>query len=860
MKRIVLIIGIICLLFSPLFGEEESFFEKSLVRGSNLCLSRAVQPRSYFDSAGQRSAVLGRENGNAEVWIYPYKVLQNFQLYFLIEEENEIIEGKDVAQRIDVYPHQTVIHYAHSSFKVEEVFFTPLKEAGAVILLSVEAVKPLSVVASFTPELKPMWPAGLGGQYSYWDSGKKYFVISEGTRKNVALVGSPGGERFSSGPAHALPEGDMKVKIPVEAEKARRRLYPIFISASHAGRKQADETYARLGKDLKELYLEKYQHMERLLNDQLMIRTPDKKLNMAFQWAKIAVDNAFVCNPQLGCGLVAGYGLSGRSERPGFAWYFGGDTFFNSWAVNSYGSFDVTRQGLTLIKNNQREDGKIMHELSQGAGFIPWFEEYPYGFYHAETSPYYIVSVHDYLNWSGDLQFLNDSWTSLKKAYQYVLSADTDGDGLMENTVAGLAALELGAFLKNTKSDIYLAAISVEAHKDFSELALLMKDEAFSRTANRTYNKALKALGDKFWIETDKKYAHAITVEDKPLTETTVWPFMPLFFRQVPQARADHQLDLFASSEMSTDWGVRSLSPRSSYYDPLNYNYGTVWPFLTGYTCLSEYNYGRSHSGFSHLMSLAHNTFIDALGFCPELLSGEFFTPLETSVPHQVFSSSPVITCLVRGLLGLKGNTLKKEIEFKPSFPGSWESVEIRNFRTGRDVFHFNLRCTGSGCVLEVEPQAYTPYLLHFSPCLGYGTRVISAAVNGEQKEFSLEEIKGSVRCLLNLEIKGKTQVEIKTEKSVLLDLAPHFPRLGDQTSSLKIIKAEYNQDQLRILVEGWGGKDYGISLITSRIIASVSGAEVDDEGGVKKTLKINITGENGIYSRREIIIRFQQP
>ena len=860
MKRIVLIIGISCFLISPLFGEEEFFFEKSLVKGSDLHLGRAVQPHSYFDSIGQKSAVLGYEDGNAEVWIYPYKVLQNFQLYFLIEEENEIIQGRDIARWIDVYPHQTVIRYVHSSFKVEEIFFTPLKEAGVVILLSVETIKPLSVVASFTPELKPMWPAGLGGQYSYWDAGKRYFVISEGSRKNVALVGSPAGERFSSGPAHALPEGDMKVRISVETGVARRTFYPIFISASHAGRKQADDTYARLGKELKELYQEKFQHMEKLLNDRLFVRTPDKRLNMAFQWAKVAVDSAYVCNPQLGCGLVAGYGHSGRSERPGFAWYFGGDTFFNSWAINSYGSFEVTRQGLTLLRDNQREDGKIMHELSQGAGFIPWFEEYPYGFYHAETSPYYIVSLHDYLNLSGDLQFLNDSWASVKKAYQYVLSADTDGDGLMENTVAGLAALELGAFLKKTKSDIYLAALSVEAHKAFSELALLMKDESFSRTASRTYNKALKALGDKFWIDDDKKYAHAITIEDKPLTETTVWPFMPLFFRQVPVQRADHQLDLFASSEMSTDWGVRSLSPRSSYYDPLNYNYGTVWPFLTGYTCLSEYNYGRALSGFSHLMSLAHNTFIDALGFCPELLSGEFFTPLETSVPHQVFSSSPVITCLVRGLLGMRGNTLKKEIEFKPSFPGSWESVEVRNFRTGRDVFHFNLRCSKDGCVLEVEPQAYTPYLLYFSPCLGFGTRVISVAVNGAQKEFSTEENKGSVRCLLSLEINGKTQVEIKTENSVLLDLPPHFPRLGDQTSSLKIVRTEYSQDQLRILVEGWGGKEYGIRLITSRLIASVSGAKVEDEGELKKTLKINVNGEKGAYSRKEIIVRFQQP
>jgi glycogen debranching enzyme len=207
---------------------------------------------------------------------------------------------------------------------------------------------------------------------------------------------------------------------------------------------------------------------------------------------------------------------------------------------------------------------------------------------------------------------------------------------------------------------------------------------------------------------------------------------MPLFFKQFPQHRADYILDLFASSEMSTDWGVRSLSPKSSYYNPLNYNYGTVWPFLTGYVCLSEYNYGRSLAGFSHLMSLAHNTFIDALGFCPELLSGEFFSPVEESVPHQVFSSSPVITGLVRGLLGLKGNALRREIEFRPSFPGAWDKVTVRNFRAGKDIFHFDVKRSMNKLVFQIEPEANAPYRLHLSPSLGYGTQVKAVKVDGE--------------------------------------------------------------------------------------------------------------------------------
>ncbi len=858
MKKTALLFLIFCFLFNSAYGKERIFIEKSIIKSQALHLSRTVQPQRYFDSVGQKSAILGREDGRLETWIYPHKVLHNFELYFLIENENEMVEGKDAVHRIDVYPHQTILHYVHSSFKVEEIFFSPLREPGVVILLSVEAFKPLSVVASFTPDLKPMWPAGLGGQYSYWDKEKKYFVISEGTRKNVALIGSPAGEQFSSGPAHALPEGDMKIKIDVKPEDSKRMLFPIFISASHDGRKRADKVYSRLGENFNELYLEKFRYYEKLAKDYLYVQTPEERLNQAFQWAKVAVDKALVCNPQLGCGLVAGYGLSGRSERPGFAWFFGGDTFFNSWAITSYGSFDVTRQGLAFIRKNQRQDGKIMHELSQGAAFIPWFEKYPYGFYHAETTPYYIVSLHDYLNWSGDRKFIEESWPSLKKAYQYVLSADTDGDGLMENTVAGLAALELGAFLKNTKTDIYLAALSVEAHRVFSELAGLMGEKDLSRKANKTFEKALDALREKFWVEEEKKYAHALTVKDKQLAETTVWPSMPLFFKQIPPRRADYILDIFASSEMSTDWGVRSLSPKSSYYDPLNYNYGTVWPFLTGYACLSEYNYGRSLAGFSHLMSLAYNTFIDALGFCPELLSGEFFSPVEESVPHQVFSSSPVITVLVRGLLGLRGNALRREIEFRPSLPGAWDKVKVRNFRVGKDIFHFNVRRTENKLVFQIEPKAHAPYRLNFSPSLGYGTQVRSVKVNGEEKDFRMEEERGEVRCLFNLEIKDKTLVEIMTEKSILLYLPPYFPQIGDRTAGLKIIRAQYRDNQLSILVEGLGGKEYDLSLITPRFLVSVVEAKAEEGENLEKKLKIYFRKEGEGYSIKEIKILFE--
>ena len=38
-----------------------------------------------------------------------------------------------------------------------------------------------------------------------------------------------------------------------------------------------------------------------------------------------AVEKGWQCNDGVGCGLVAGFGQAGPSQRPGFAWYFGGD-------------------------------------------------------------------------------------------------------------------------------------------------------------------------------------------------------------------------------------------------------------------------------------------------------------------------------------------------------------------------------------------------------------------------------------------------------------------------------------------------------------------------------------------------------
>ena len=109
------------------------------------------------------------------------------------------------------------MRYAHASFTVDATWLVPLNEAGGLVLLDVTTTEPLTVYVKFRPDLKPMWPAALGGQYSYWDDTLKAYVIGEGSGKNAALIGSPLGLTPPEQPAHNLPDAPVAVRDPHHA-------------------------------------------------------------------------------------------------------------------------------------------------------------------------------------------------------------------------------------------------------------------------------------------------------------------------------------------------------------------------------------------------------------------------------------------------------------------------------------------------------------------------------------------------------------------------------------------------------------------------------------------------------------------
>ena len=810
-------------LLLALFASSGEAVEKFPLPESPIRLEGEPSPARYFDVVGRRALLMGSEGGALEAWVYPFKIAHDLRLHFRRHDFPEPLPAEELARWITVRPESTTVVYSHEEFTVAVTFFVPLDEPAVVLLLDVDAAEPLTISGSFVPDLEPMWPASLGGQYSFWHGEAAAFVLSESRRRYNALVGSPTASRHFTTPAHRLAESPNRFDIEVTPQLAASDYIPVVLAGGSMGREEALETYRSVLGNLESLYAERVEHSRRLRGELLGIDSPDGDFDLAFEWAKVALDDGLSCNPDLGCGLVAGFGPSGRSERPGFAWFFGGDAFFNSFALNGYGDFSAVRTALELMRRNQREDGKIMHELSQGAAFIDWFGDYPYGYYHLETSPYYIVSVWNYVRASGDLEFLRRSWPSMLAAFRYAATTETDGDGLPENSLGGLGALEVGVLLRDLKTDIYVAGLWVESMRCLLRAAELLAEEGVAGEVAPLLAIAEESLRRLFFDPQRGYHALAIATDGTAVSELTAWPAVPIVFGLLPEEQALATLRRLAAPEMSTDWGARMLTSESEVYDPVAYNNGAVWPFLTGYVAMAQYRYHRPQAGLQLLRALAGLTFEGSRGEIAELYSGDFHRPLDAAVPHQLFSSAGFAAPVVRGLLGLEADAVSRTLTFAPQLPAEWDRLTIKNVPLGSGE-NLRIEFERDGGTLRYRFRgAREGWVLRFRPALPVGTLVGGVSVDGRPLEFSLENHRSAVALACEIPLRPQMFIEVSLEEMTQLILPAPRSLPGRRSHGLRYIDSWREEETIYYTVAGRAGRTYECIVQTLAVAAPVA-------------------------------------
>ena len=797
-------------------------------------LTGPVRPGEYLGVTGPRAAWLGLETGQAELWVHPLKVGNGFQLAFSTARYGTPIPGDRIARTVQVRPELTTITYSHEAFQVRQHILAPRDTAasGILVLLEVDSPDPMEIVAEFHPVLNYMWPGSLGGQYAYWDGERRTFVLSESLQEHNAVVGSPWATNSVAHPAHQLGDAPRTMVIPVDPERARREFIPIAVAGGTVPRDTVFARYAHLIANAEELYRDTRAWADSALATTASVETPDPSLDLALEWAKINLEEQRVCNPDLGCGFVAGWGLSRGGMRPGFGWFFGGDAMINTYAMDALGQWELVAEELAFLAKYQRDDGKITHEISQAAAHLDWFDTYPYAYYHADTTPHWMSALYQYWLASGDDDLLRELWPAYRRAWAWCLTAETDGDGIIENTVGGLGAVEVGGLGEALHQDIYLAGVWVAALEGALEMAERMEDGEVLEAATQIAPVARETLNNAYWREADGHHAFGILAGGGTNDNLTVWPATAAAFGLLDDERARRTLARIAGDRVSSDWGAHMLSTESPLYHPLQYNMGTVWPFVTGFASWAQYRYRRPWAGFHLMDAVKQMTFDWSLGRHGELFSGSFYQPLDQTVPHQFFATSMLVTPLLRGVFGWEPDAPRGRARLAPQLPADWPEAAVRGLRAGQTMLDVEVRqewTAGGGAQRVVIRSEGPPLEVEFVPDVPVGATGVSVVVEGGTGAGNPDAARrrgartGYPPLAFGVTEGEATEIIVTWEGG--LAVAP--PRIdlkpGQRSTGLRIIDLESDGDGWLLTIEGTAGHEYDIGLFGTAVDAQVT-------------------------------------
>jgi glycogen debranching enzyme len=763
----------------PLFAQAPVASSVPLPADS-LSIRRQAIPEQPFSVVGPRGALLGQQDGTFEAWLFPWKILSGMRMSMTMQDYPVPIDVNQQAAEIDVEPDHTTVTYSHANFTIRQIMLAPKASTagtGLLVLYEMQAIRPMTVTFSFDPIMQRMWPADSPPAPSpEWvanSAGSGFYILHLAFPDQAAALSIPGSEPGILPPyqerASAWP---LQFVLHFDPKLDAGKTYPLLVTFANSATSATKEAFRKSLGDLEsratEIRAENRQYYANLLSQRTSIETPDEHLNAAFAWAETATDQLRV-QTRPGASdeaLTAGFVGSGDVTRPGFGWFFGRDALWSLYAVNSYGDFETTKQEIAYLLRNQRADGKIMHERSQTADLVNW-ASLPYEYAAADSTPLLAMAADDYLKISGDQPFVASIWQGLERAWTFETTHDSDGDGIYDNS-QGTGWVESWVPTM-PHQEIYLAALDEQASLAFADLARATGHTGLADQAQQRAARIAKTIEAEYYLADSQDYAFSWNGKAGVDKTVSIFPAVAWWDGDYQLAHAEPMMQHWGSSDISTDWGTRIIDDRTSFYDPISYHQGTVWPLFTGWVAVAEYRAGNPLSGYAHLMQNANLTWAQDLGDVTELLSGQFDQVLGRSTAHQLWSSAMVISPVLRGMFGLEWNAPANTLTVTPHLPAAWTKAAIRRLPFGNRTVDLTFQRAGRELLVQASEPA---------------VHLASRIPGGEEKNNVLHIPLPAVEA----------------------GLSEHLPEFGAETHQMKVLAETYSDRSLVLRLSAPGG------------------------------------------------------
>lgn len=345
--------------------------------------------------------------------------------------------------------------------------------------------------------------------------------------------------------------------------------------------------------------------------------------------------------------------------------------------------------------------GKIMHELRLGEmarnNEIPFNPSYG----TVDATMLWLMLLCRYVQWTGDYAFARKHWKSVHLALRY-FDVEVARNGYCTYGPAGSNECWKDSPNSIMYSDGKLAKGPIAAcevqgylYAAWTGLSQLAEALGYTRQARALDSKAYqlkKRFQRDFWMPEKSFVALALDGDGRQCDVVSSNPGHLLATGILSDEQANAVAERLLSADMSSGWGIRTLSAQEAAYNPLSYHNGSVWPHDNAMVLE-----GICHLGLAERAEPVLQGLFDAAQCKPDLRLPELYCGLDrgnspapvnypvSCSPQAWVAGSPFQ--LMASFLGITPDASTNTLRVKAAHVPAWlGKVRVTGMRVGNST------------------------------------------------------------------------------------------------------------------------------------------------------------------------------
>ena len=501
-------------------------------------------------------------------------------------------------------------------------------------------------------------------------------------------------------------DNDLELSYDIEIPAGGTSEIALIAAGSFNSSKECLDEFQTIRDNYKLLLQETQDHFDLFISSNTLDIQPNSKQNptivkiaKAFEKAKTGMEYLKAEYDALGPGICAGL--------PRFPNYWARDT---GWSLKGYLALGDYEFVLSVLENFLRHQARrttrttIKGELPMIISGKAFLHSTTYG--SADSTFLFPWSIREYVYSTGDISYLKKRWNNIVDLINCGFSKDIDGDGLIEHGFTGVAEIlpiqdsTWMDHIDRRKSANDVQALFYESLHIGIDLAKIMDDKLHLKKWEKGALNLKQKIESEYWDNKEGFYFD--TIRRDGTKDSSIRPnALVLLLAGITdvKTRAESVLRRIEKSDITTPWGVRTLSSLDPKYHPSLYHDGAIWPLVTGWAAAVETKYGRKEQALYYIESMAERI-LSENGMFAETYRGDRPEPFNSCI-LQAWSLAMYVYAVRELFLGMNINLIDNQISFDPRVPDSIRSnsVPIR--------FHHKFHLGGSRQDSEIVLDPY---------------------------------------------------------------------------------------------------------------------------------------------------------